>query len=240
MLIKRNEKLFAINFLVRVALCTRLGLSFDHSIALRMKNVKVIQALFMMMCLLGYQTSTAQTDYVVTTKNDTIKGTVKYLNYGVEKKVQVTTDDGKKNVYSIVNTLAFSMKNELYFPIRTTQGYTYMKVLKSGYLSLYAFQLPDQNWDGHYLLKKDGAGQEVPNLGFKKNMTQLLRDCPDVKARIQSGELKGSRINEIIDAYNNCIEDNTRNQKPVQSTEDAEKIMIWETLEKDVNGLGCF
>lgn len=201
--------------------------------------MKVKWVLFIIICLLGYQMTTAQTDFVVTTKNDTLKGKVKYLNFGIEKKVQVTTDDGKK-VYSILQTLAFCMKNELYFPIRTAQGYTYMKVLKSGYLSLYAFQLSEQNWDGRYLLKKDGAGQEVPNLGFKKAMTRLLGDCPEVASRIQSGELKESRINKIIDAYNTCIDDNTRNQKPVPSTGDSGKMIAWEMLEKNVNSLDAF
>ncbi len=198
---------------------------------------------FILICFSGAQLCGAQTDYVVTTKNDTIKGNVKYLNYGIEKKVQVTTMDNKKNVYSILQTIGFSMDQELYHAVRHSQGYAYMKVIKGGYLTLYAFQLPNQNlWDGRYLLKKDGTGMEVPNIGFKKQLKKFLSDCPEVTARIESGEYSKTKLNEMVDGYNQCIDLNTRNQKQAiqLSKEQTAKISTWTQLENEVRNLSAF
>jgi hypothetical protein len=207
-----------------------------------MKNVKMVQVLLILICLIGYKISSAQSDYVVTTKGDTISGKVKYLNYGFEKKVQVINDT--KSVYPILQTTGFKMNNELYHAVRHDQGYTYMKVVKTGYLSLYAFQQPNQvSWDGRLLLKKDGTSMEVPNIGFKKNMKKFLEDCPTVTARLDSGELGKAELMLMIDAYNECIEFNTQNQKqpePPSIKENTDKLVNWNQLEADVKNLGDF
>jgi hypothetical protein len=212
-----------------------------------MKKVKMVQIFFLLICLIGYTISSAQSDYVVTIKGDTILGKVKYLNYGNEKKVQVVND--KKTVFSILQTSAFKMDNEVYHTVRTSQGYTYMKIIKGGYLSLYAFQQPNQmSWDGSLLLKRDGSDMEVPNIGFKKNMKKFLIECPDVVDRIESGELSKSKITEIVDAYNQCIDLNTKNQNMASQTpkviepskEATDKLSAWIQLETDVKNLTNF
>src|SRR5688572_2894958 len=206
-----------------------------------MKNVKMVQIFFLLICLIGYKISSAQSDYVVTTKGDTIMGKVKYLNYGVEKKVQVA--NGKKTVYSILQTTAFRMDDELYHTVRYGKGYTYMKVIKTGYLSLYAFQQTDKlSWDGSLLLKRDGSSMEVPNLAFKKNMKKFLSECPVVVDRIENGELTRSKINDVVDAFNQCIRQNTENQKLIAQPlkENTDKLISWNQLEADVKNLNNF
>jgi len=201
----------------------------------------MVQILFLLICLIGYKISSAQSDYVVTTKGDTIKGKVKYLNYGFEKKVQVVND--KKTVFTMIQTSAFMMDKELYHTVRYAQGYAFMKVIKSGYLSLYAFQQANQmSWDGSLLLKRDGASMEVPNISFKKNVKKFLDECPVVTDRIESGELTKSKINEIVDAYNQCIDLNTKNQNitPQLSKENTDKLNAWSQLETDVKNLNDY
>jgi hypothetical protein len=208
-----------------------------------MKNVTMIQILLMIVCLLAFQVASGQQDFVVLTQGDTLKGKVKFLNYGVEKKIQITTPDTKKTVYNILQTLSFSMGNDVYQPVRITQGYVYMKVIKSGYLSLFAFQLQDQSmWDGRYLLKKDGTGLEVPNIGFKRNMTKYLSECPTVSEKIESGELGKLEIEEIINQYNACIDRNTSMHNLIIENEkdQAEKLKPWTELENSLNNGGEF
>ena len=202
----------------------------------------MVQIFFLLICLIGYTIASAQTDYVATTKGDTIHGKVKYLNYGFEKKVQVVSD--RKTSYPILQTTGFMMDNEIYHTVKYAESYTYMKLVKGGYLSLYAFQLPNQiTWDGKFLLKKDGAGFEIPNIGFKKNLKKFLSECPTVTDRIESGELGKSELEMIVDAYNQCIELNTKSQtsatQPLK-TENTGKLNSWNQLEKDVKNLGDF
>lgn len=200
----------------------------------------MVQIFFLLICLIGYTISSAQSDYVVTTKGDTITGKVKYLNYGVEKKVQVTND--KKTIYSILQTTGFKMNNELYHAVRYAQGYTYMKVIKNGYLSLYAYQLSDNgSWDGSMLLKRDGASIEVPNLGFKKSMKKFLSECPIVVEQIEAGEFNKSKMNDLVDAFNQCIDLNTKNLKLDQPLkENTDQLTSWNQLETDVKNLNDF
>lgn len=193
---------------------------------------------FLLLLLLSYQIGYAQNEYVVTTKGDTIKGKIKYLNFGLEKKVQVTTPEGKKNVYVVTQTIAFKLGSDIYYPVRHNEIYTYMKLIKQGYLGLYSFQLPNQtSWDGRYLLKKDGKGIEVPNLGFKRMLNQFLIECPVVTARISSGELPKSKLNDIIDEYNSCIDSKT--VKRLVAAESS-KVNSWNVLESQVRTLDTF
>jgi hypothetical protein len=156
------------------------------------------------------------------------------MNYGVSQSVQVTTGDKKKNTYPILQTKSFKYDNEIYHPVRDNLGYKYMKVLKEGYLSLYAYQPENQsNWDGRFLMKKDGDRLEVPNISFKKLMSRFLGDCPSVIAKLESGELSKPKINQIIDEYNLCIQERTQTtvQESVTTQKQDEISNPWNDLE---------
>jgi len=75
-------------------------------------------------------------DILVTTKGDTLRGEVKPLIYGTDKKVQITEAGKKKAIYSLFQTKSYSLKGETYQPVKGPSGYTFMKLIKSGYLSI--------------------------------------------------------------------------------------------------------
>ena len=198
-----------------------------------MKSFTFIHILLFLICMLIYKCTSAQ-DYVVTTSGDTIRGEVKLLSFGTDQKVQVKKDDGKE-VYSIIKTQTVWMDNELYHPIKGPSGhYEYMKPIRLGYLSLYAFQ-NGSRFDGMFLVKADGNSLELPNLAFKKFMTNFLQECESVTTRIDQGELQKKDIEQITDEFNACIQKNTRSDlvrkdTPVPIAPDA-----WNTLEGKVN-----
>ena len=130
----------------------------------------------------------AQSNFAITIKGDTIKGSVKILTYDLLDRVQVVVDKKKKN-YTALEIKALSINGEIFNTVKYDKGYRYMKLLKSGFLSLYGFRLPNQSsYDGQYLLKRDGTGMEVPNLTFKKSMIAYLSDCAEITERIKSGD----------------------------------------------------
>ena len=200
-----------------------------------MKNYCIIPVLIFLLFMLVYQCSGQ--DYVVTSKRDTIRGDVKPLPYGAEKKVQVVTSDKQKTIFPITQTIAFFFKGETFHPVRTDKGYVFMKLLKDGYLSLYAFQLENQiTYDGRYLIKRDGTKVEVPNLGFKKIISNFLADCEEVSARIEEGQFAKREIDKIIDAYNRCVEGRTAqtNQQIARKEAVVKKSDPWTALEEKV------
>lgn len=201
----------------------------------------MLQALLIVFSVLGYSTAFAQQDYVVTIKSDTLWGKLRYYSTsGVKyagsnsKYVQLTPVNGKKSTHEILKTISFRIDNEIYHTIKFEESYTFMKLLNTGYLSLYAYQLENQTtWDGRYFVKKDGDLLDVPNIGFKKHVSKFLADCPIVVQKIESGELGRSKLAKLVEEYNACKNDATLVKKS-PATE------AWVTLESTVKALPEF
>jgi len=190
--------------------------------------------LFLLMILVA--TCARSQDFVVTSKNDTLRGKVKLINYGAESRVSVQSETGKKS-YSIIEVRSLTMNGSNFRPIKGASGYTFMKLIKPGYLSIYGAQQPNQTgYDIPYLLKLDGTSIEVPNLGFKKALSKFLNDCLGFSERIEAGEFSRNQLDVMVDAYNACIEkqSNTRIETVVITTDEA-GLSPWKKLELAVN-----
>jgi len=203
-----------------------------------MKNWTFLKEILLFIFVSASANSIAQ-DYVVTTKIDTIRGIVKPSFVGQNSKVQVTTTDKKKTNYPLFEVRAFTFKNEVYHPMKGPNGYTFMKLIKGGYLSYYAFQLQNQiTFDGYYLSKMDGTGIEVPNLGFKKTLTKFLSDCDSLVSKIDKGDLGKRDMEEIVTYYNNYINGKTADQSKqiIVLADQGKKITSWYALEEKLKG----
>jgi hypothetical protein len=207
-----------------------------------MKNLKLTHSLLLLVFLFSFANALAQ-GYVITVKGDTIKGEVKPVSFGLNSKVNIITSDKKKASFTLFQVKTFSFKDEMYRPVKGPEGYTFMKVKKDGYLSLYAFQLPNQmSFDGYFLTKLDGSGIEVPNLNFKKVMKNFLSECSIVVDKIERGDLGKRELNTIIDEYNACVKNNTINHEKfvIQSKDQSKKISAWDALEENLKNQSDF
>jgi hypothetical protein len=192
--------------------------------------------------LMMYSQLSIGQDYLVPVTGDTLYGQVKLLP-GFDKKIVFTGPDKKRTTFSMFQVKAYRHKEKDYHNVRTNEGYTYMKLIKPGYLSLYAYQGKDQaSFETLFLSKKDGTSLEVPNLTFKKMMTRFLEGCSDVTTKIESGELNRSDLTEIIEVYNACIDKRTNagNLSRSQDAEQQVKTDQWEELEAKINSLTEF
>ncbi|HTH57253.1 MAG TPA: hypothetical protein VL728_14480 [Cyclobacteriaceae bacterium] len=149
-------------------------------------------------------------DYAVTLKGDTLRGKLKPYSFDNLDRLQVTSKDKKKTSYTAIQVKKFVKDGVTYQPIKYENAIRFMKVIKSGYLSLYAYSTNQQNlFDGRYLLKRDDSGVDLPNISFKRILAKYLGDCPQVKSKVENGDLHKSDIEKIVDEYNTCIEANT-------------------------------
>lgn len=211
-----------------------------------MKNLTIIHILLFLLAMLAYQCVRAQ-DYAVTTRGDTLQGEIKILTHGSDKKIQVIQDK-KKTYVSLFELKSFNAEGETYHPVKGPNGYTFMKLLQPGYLSMYAYQLDNQmSYDGLFLTKKDGTGTEVPNLGFKKTMKKFLVECALVVEKIESSELSKRELPEIITQFNACMDRKSGQRQTVKAEKEVpvsqaepEKISLWESLEKNVKAHADF
>jgi len=201
-----------------------------------MKNYLILHILLLIVFMVAYQCSHAQSDYLVTTRGDTVRGELKLLFYGPEKKVQVKTEKDK-TIYSILNTKSFYYQNEIHQPAKGPDGYVFMKLLKPGYLSLLAFQMDKAtSYDGRFLLKADGNGIEVPNLGFKKQMSKFLSDCDAVSVKLDQDGYSKKDLEIIVDEYNKCITGKTNEvQRAIATGRDTgTKTNSWDALAENI------
>ncbi len=158
-------------------------------------------------------------DYIVNLKNDTLRGKVSILTYGTMDRAQVIGADKKKTTLTAIQLLAVSFNNEIYNPVRTNFGYRMMKLVRPGFVALYLGRRttgPSDTgfyYDVQFLVKRDGNSIEVPNLSFKKTMTNFLDECADIKTKIEKEDLRRADLDKILSEYNNCIEEQTRQSK---------------------------
>jgi len=175
----------------------------------------------------------AQANYVITNKGDTLKGELKLLSYDLIDRVQVA-DFHKKTVYTAMQIRSVTLDGTVYRPERYENAVRFMKVIKDGFLSYYAFCTSQNLWDGRYLKKRDGAAMELPNLSFKKMMAKFLEGCQDLQIRIENGELSKKDIERIVDLYNICLQARTealvRNPRPRVAVVDADKVLAVRNL----------
>ena len=172
----------------------------------------------------------AQSDYAVTSKGDTLRGRTKILSYDFLDRVQVL-EGKKKKQYTALEVKSVNMDGETYHTVKYDQSYRYMKLIKSGFLSLYGFRLQNQSsYDGQYLVKKNGTSMEIPNLTFKKGMAGFLEECPELVTKIKNGDLGRRDVDQIIDRFNSCLQFETEKKAvetaPVVVTKEEEEKMV--------------
>jgi len=202
MLIKKNQK--------QTVHCQFFTLRPNPNLILLVMNLEkpsipTIILIFIYLPFLAW----SQTDYVIKASGDTLKGKVKILSHDQIERVQISSA-GLKTIFTGLQVRSVWTDNTVFRPLKYDNTVRFMRVIKNGYLSLYAFNVENQNtWSGLYLAKLDGTGMEVPNLSFKKSLAKYLSDCLDVSTRINKGDLNKRDLDRIVDLYNACLQTKT-------------------------------
>lgn len=183
-------------------------------------------------------------DYVINIQGDTLKGTVRILSIDPIDQVRVVVNK-KKITLTALKARSIFFNNEVYHSVRNGQTQKFMKLVKPGFLSLYAFKLPNQtSYDGLLLVKKSGQSMEVPNLGFKKIMMEFLVECEPVTDSIKEEKLKRKDLNDIIERFNTCSDllrkGNDPTVRPLASYDTDKKLTEVDAFKKKVEALETF
>jgi hypothetical protein len=163
-----------------------------------MKIYLFIAALFM------FSASFAQ-DYIITMRSDTLTGQVRILSYDILDRVQLFQGK-KKTIFTALQVRRISIKNEQYAPVKYDNSIRMMKVIRSGFLSLYGYRAQSQtSFDTQVLQKLGGSTVDVPNIGFKRIVGDVVSDCVELMDQVKNGDLDRDQIVEIVDRYNKCV-----------------------------------
>jgi hypothetical protein len=207
-------------------------------------NLRAMKRLFLLLIMTCPFLTHGQSNYAVTVKGDTLRGEIQLMTYDLQDRIVVIRNKKKENFTSLQAPTLY-LDSVLYKVQRLENGYRYMQVLKTGFLSLYGFRQKNQfGFDGRMLIKMDGSRLEVPNIGFKKQLSEFLIDCDVLAEKIRNSELGRKDLDEIIKLYNECAE----TKKTIQSITTAaisepnkassQQVLALEKLVTRVRGAG--
>ncbi len=145
-------------------------------------------------------------DYLVTTKNDTVRGKLSISSYPTMDKVLVSQPQKKKEEYASPYVVSIFQDSTFYRTVRVPDAYRIMRVGKTGPVSLcYARQSPGTPFDVPYLVKRTGESMQVTAIRFKKSVKTFLADCARIGDLIDKEEVGRKDLDQIIEEYNRCI-----------------------------------
>jgi hypothetical protein len=170
-------------------------------------------------------------EYVVTVRNDTLVGEVKFNTYNTGNETVTLKDKNKKKQNFSPNTArAFKFRGILYHSMLLHDHYTFMQVIEAGYLSAYEHQEVSRQSGAteinSYLKMNMGELVSVPKIGFRKKIAPLLQDCPSVHRKIDEKTYDFTDLKLIVLEYNQCIANRPKVSPPViaAATQEASAI----------------
>ena len=149
-------------------------------------------------------------NYVITTRMDTVRGETTIQFHDRVDKVLLTANN-KKTLFEAFQVLMLFHDSVVYKPVRTVDAIRFMRVARSGLVSLcYYRQSPGSPYNIPYLVKLTGESLEVNNLLFKKSVSRFLEDCASMRQKLKDESLGRNDLEKIIDEYNRCLEKQTK------------------------------
>lgn len=197
---------------------------------------------FTFICLLSISLCYGQKDYLVTLKRDTLRGNIElFLPTSVQEEISINVDDNIRK-FQAYEFVAFQKEDKKYIAVKLDSYYKIMRVEQEGYLKLLTYR-PENNYKfgARYLLKKSGAGMEVPTFSFRKHMASFLAGCDEVVEKVENKTYKRSDLTEIVKAYNTCITSRTTElyKDIVQEDHQLSAGETLESIKKKLQSLGA-
>jgi len=194
-----------------------------------------------LLCLLSV-TVIAQKDYLITTEGDTLFGKVTLISNDPLDRAQVITTD-KKIGFTALQLREVNFQDERFHPAQLGDNVRLMKLIKGGYLSLYAYRVEKETtYTGRLLKKMDGTSVDLPILTFRGALVNFIEDCETLAERVKKRELGRNDLELIVSEYNQCINKSTNikfqesNKKVSQNKKRGEVLKFLRKIEmSDLN-----
>jgi len=177
-------------------------------------TTRLFFTVFMVLCCtMIYGQMNFMNGYIITNKNDTIRGKIKYTTPALRssKVVFMKNGDDEKLTYKPFQIKGYYVDNSIYdskiydIDLALSYGYgAFMERQNEGIVKLYYYWNTDKERgftqtfienDGDYLL-------EVDFVGFKRQMTRYFEDFPKLQSKIKQGTYKKKDLEQIVMEYN--------------------------------------
>ncbi len=163
--------------------------------------------LVLLISLLAPSQILAQSDYVVTSRGDTLTGVVKIIPGAKLDRLQLITTSKKTN-YNALQAKSIKIDQEIFHAIQLGENMRYMKLIRPGHLSLYGYRIDNQtSYDGRLLRKVSGETFDVPTLLFRTSVLNFIEDCDSAAIHVKQRKLSRDDLDAVIDEYNTCMDE---------------------------------
>ena len=177
-------------------------------------------------------------DQLLLTTEKSFEGKIK-IDRASEGHETITVKVGKNKTKLQAHEFKYFIKDdEKYVPFKLGQYYKIMKVEIEGYLSLYYYRDGTYDFGTQYLHKLDGQGITVPNISFKKRISEYLNDCPQIETGLNTGEYKKTELNKIVTDYNGCIKQKTIQTRMSKPDLSEDKISLIDKIDQVISKIG--
>ncbi|MEQ9285542.1 MAG: hypothetical protein RIG77_01460 [Cyclobacteriaceae bacterium] len=171
--------------------------------------MKKFTYIFLVLFGCAFQVLSQDEDFAVLIKGDTLRGKMNIVDNPLTGHNLVIKVKKKKESHASYRVSLLYKNGETYHVAKIEGRYQFIKLVQEGFMSLYRYSPADQQsaqmFQGSILITKDGRQKVVPNLGFRKQLSEFLEDCESLSAKIQEGEYTKKNLTEIIDLYNACV-----------------------------------
>lgn len=159
-------------------------------------------------CIISSAVATAQSEEVYLTTGDTLTGKIDILLPSEAFEEIILKTDGNKRRIKSFQMLGFKSDDKTYKIIKYGLKYRIMQEILDGYLGLYRFRSGNSyDFGSRFLYKATNEGMEVPNITFKKSVAEFVEECPDVQTAVKNKVYKGSNIEDMVKAFNECLDE---------------------------------
>ncbi len=185
--------------------------------------------LFVLITFTFFQNIFSQTDFrkgfIISNKNDTINGFIDYREGARKYKIcdfkefenqsVISYEPNQIKGYRYLNDKNFVSK--VFVKNDQSKEKVFFEVLVKGKVTLYKYQVAyyiQKNGEKYHELKNDFVKVEQDGKEYHKYtnrhiaaLSYLLADCPSIKEKINTIEIRERELTELIELYNVCIDD---------------------------------
>jgi len=168
-------------------------------------------------CTAFAQETGYQPGAIITSDNERLEGLIKHVNMvpaRILQNIKFKTAEGEKvTTYSPHELFAYEIEGDVFVSKKTLDGRTiFVKKFNTGKLKLYGELAFDgsASYNVTYVpyiqLDTDRVIRHVPQISFRNQMLDYLKDAPRLCQLISDRTLKWKDIEEIVFLYNEEIE----------------------------------
>jgi len=208
-----------------------------------MLNIRRLISILFLIFFITLHSKAQERQYFIKLNGDTVYGKLKINTFLDNSKNMLFRTENKQRINLLPQRtkLVYHSKKFIFEPVIFKGRRLFMKRLYTGILKIYNYTRYEINSGSvmtSKIVKNKGLESvEVTSFGFKKQLSEYLKDCPEIEAKIIHKYYKMKNIFEMAEDYDNCSQKivttlKNINRESISEIEDYRTVIESSDLEK--------